>query len=203
MTFQVITGSGHCGTMWLAAVMDSIPGQSWAHEDRTRYTGLPWHVADTYSPDDRVFDSYWQSIRRRMLGYGVVGDANSWPPESLPAVCEVIPIDRVIYLTRDKERQAYSLLTKSPVWSNPPYPTVCHEKLRLYSRISCLPEDADLLVQANDFMPDWLRGRGLTVDVYGLEELTTDYYKFKELTGLTDGEFDLWRIRNINQKVFA
>jgi hypothetical protein len=189
--------------MWLASVLDSVPGQSWTHESRTVWTGKPWQVLDGLPVDSHVFDSYWHDVRRRMLACDIVGDSNSWPPELLPAVDGIIPIDRVIYLTRNKERQAHSLMTKSPVWSNPPYPAVAHERLKLYGRISGLPVDTDLLVQANDFMPDWLRSKGLTVDVYSLEELTTDHTKLRELAPLTDVELVGWQQQNINRKVFG
>lgn len=209
MGFQVIAGSGHCGTMWLSRVLDSLPGQEWWHEGRHGITGVPWSIADAYPPDGELFSGYWWFVRRRMNeleelgGSNVLGDANSWPPELLPAVNKVMPIERVIYLTRDKEKQLYSLLHKSPIWSNPPYTGVAQKRLELYAQMSGRPLDVGLLVDVNDFMPVWLRRQGLTVDVYGLEDLTTDYATFKELTGLPDGQFDLWRNRNINQKVFA
>jgi hypothetical protein len=203
MGFQAIAGSGHCGTMWLAQVLNCVPGQWWGHEIRTKATVLSWPAADAYPPDSEVFDYYWKVIRQEMGRYAVVGDSNSWSPELLPAVNKVIPIERVIYLTRDKESQLYSLLHKSPVWSNPPYSGVAQKRLELYGRIAGRPLDVGLLVDANDFMPDWLRQQGLTVDVYSLESLTTDYQAFKELTKLPDGQFDIWRHRRVNQKVFA
>lgn len=203
MGYQVIASSGHCGTMWLSRVLDSIPGQEWWHEGRYETTGLFWTAADAYPPDSELFDDYWNCVRWRLRDFDILGDSNSWPPELLPAVNKVMPIERVIYLTRDKERQLYSLLHKSPVWSNPPYSGVAQKRLELYAQMLGRPLDVGLLVEANDFMPGWLRGQGLTVDVYSLEDLTTDYPTFKELTGLSDGQFDTWRKRNINQKVFT
>jgi hypothetical protein len=190
--------------MWLASVLDSVPGQSWTHEHRTAFTGTPWQTADSFPPDAHIFDSYWHSIRMKLVsGWEVVGDSNSWPPEMLPAVNELMPIGRVIYLIRDKGKQFKSLMTKSPVWANPPYPAVAHERLKVYGRISGEPAEEGLLVKANDFIPDWLRSHGLTVDVYSLEELTTDHTLLAELAPLTDAELVSWQGRNINQKVFA
>lgn len=218
MSFQVIAGSGHCGTMWLAAVLDSVPGQDWHHELRTTLTGMPWQEADAYAPDDPCFDGYWRRIREIQDVHGIVGDSNSWPPYILGVVNRIMPIDRVIYLTRDKEKQLRSLSTQSPVLSAAEWHPAAERKAHLYW--TCLTWNDDphpdewnswtreekmkLLVDANDFMPDWLRDSyGLTVDVYSLEELTTDIDKLRELAPLTDAELQAWQLRDINRKVPA
>jgi hypothetical protein len=200
--FEVITGSGHCGTMWLAAVLDAVPGRSWTHEARRTIAGLSWVEATTYPVDSPMFDSYWHSIRRRMIDYDIVGDSNSWPPESLPDVAEVTDIGRVIYLTRDKEAQLHSLLTASRVWSAPKLGEAALERLAMYATISGREPSIELLVEANDFMPDWLRGFGFNVDVYGLEELTTDVDKLAELAPLSSEVLRAFQGNKINQKVF-
>lgn len=199
--FDVIAGSGHCGTKWLATVLNSVPGATWHHEMRTEITRLPWYVLDLYEPDDAIFSSYWTFIRQQP---GSGGDANSWPPELLPAVNEVVPIRRIIYLTRDKDKQLHSLQTKSPVWSGAISSKAASHKLGLYAEISGLPRDARLLVEANDFMPGWLRSMGLHVDTYSLEDITTSLAVLKELApSLTGVELAAWQQKKINQKVFA
>jgi hypothetical protein len=204
-SFHVIAGSGHCGTLWLSTVLNSLPNQTWMHEHRTAVTKLAWQKADRYQPDNPVFSAYWLSVRGMLANSGmdIIGDGKSWAMEHLPAVNNIVSIDRVIYLTQDKEKQLHSLVNRSPVWSRPPYPAVAARRLELYAEISGRPPSVNLLVEANDFMPDWLRSKGLTVDVYSLEDLTTNYETFIELTGLPVDDFDLWRDKNINQKVFA
>ncbi|HSH41400.1 MAG TPA: hypothetical protein VK973_04670, partial [Arenicellales bacterium] len=94
--------------------MDSAPGQHWYHELRTTKTGLPWQRADEYAPDDPVFDHYWKQISNFVAAYGHIGDSNSWPPESLPYIHQrIMPIERVIYLTRDKDKQLHSIMNHS------------------------------------------------------------------------------------------
>lgn len=203
MSFQVIAGSGHCGTMWLARVLDSVPGQRWHHELRTEAVGLPWQQADILSPRRLLFTPYWSQLEKEMGQYEVVGDSNSWPPESLPTVDAIMPIDRVIYLTRDKDDQFYSIMNHSPVWRGPEWSAAAHRRLDLYAEISGRPRDVRLLVEANDFMPDWLRDYGLTVDVYSLEELTTDIDRLRELAPLSDAALVAWQKRDINRKVAA
>lgn len=200
MTFEVIAGSGHCGTMWLARVLDSVPGQTWHHELRGTVTGRPWWVDDRFPPDVPVFNAYWRRVKAAAAA-GQFGDANSWPPESLPDVNQVLPIDRVIYLTRDKRAQHYSLMMNSPVWNGMVKSQAAKARLKLYTEITGRPRDTWLLVEANDFMPVWLREHGLQVDVYSLEELTTDLDALRELAPLPDEELRAWQKKKINSKM--
>jgi hypothetical protein len=63
-------------------------------------------------------------------------------------------------------------------------------------------EKLSVLVAANEFMPDWLRDDGLTVDVYSLEELTRDIGLLRELAPeLDDTTLLAWQRRDINRKV--
>lgn len=199
--FEVIAGSGHCGTMWLSKVLDSVPGLNWHHEYRTTATGWPWWVADLHPPHAAGFAPYWDYAREMAASH--FGDSNSWPPESLPAVNDILHIDRVIYLTRDKEAQLHSIMTTSPIWSKAPYSAAAHARLDLYADISGLPRGVELLVKANDFMPDWLRGFGLNVEVYSLEDLTTNVETLRRLAPLADDELIAWQGQKINQKVYA
>ena len=200
--FEVIAGSGHCGTMWLSQVLDGIPGRNWFHEKKTDIVSMPWYVADLNAPDSPLFEHYW-TYAQSWLDAGHFGDSNSWPPEMLPAVHDVMPIDRVIYLTRDKADQLHSLTTKSPVWSKALYTVAATRRLDLYAEISGMEKDVSLLVEANDFMPGWLRDNGLYVEVYSLEELTTDIRPLRELAPLAEADLLAWQNKKINQKVLA
>lgn len=213
MGFQVVASSGHCGTMWLAHVLNHVPGQSWSHEERSRATGgLPWQTLDRHLPSDLIFVPYWQSIRDRLENFEVVGDSNGWPPEMLPAVNQVVPIERVIYLTRNPEAQLESLLTASPVWSvwragnREPAPVVAVDRLARYRDIARAvegephPLSPRLLVEANRFMPTWLELMGLEVVVYAMEDLTTDFTLLRELAPLTDVELVALQQQRMNSK---
>lgn len=210
-TFSVIAGSGHCGTTWLASVLDSQLGVTWYHQFRGEMADKPWVVLDLKRPDDPLFNQYWRWIKGE-LHIGPVGDANSWPPHLLPVVNEVVPIGRVIYMTRNGIQQLHSIVTTSPPFMNGQMPEAALVKLRALYDIA--PEVSDkpyeewshfektcLVVQANSFMPDWLREKGLTVDVYNLDELTTDLDKLRELApGLDDDQLEQWQQTDINRK---
>ena len=209
--FSVIASSGHCGTKWLAAVLDSQPGSTWYHHFRHEMTNAPWELLDLRHPTDPFFEPYWRWIRGELV-HNDVGDANSWPPHLILKVNEHQPIDRIIYLTRNGIQQLNSLLTTSPAFMRDPMPEAAQVKLRSlgeiggYGEIINWPQFAQLclLVAANYFMPDWLRGRGLNVLVYSLEELTTDVNKLKELApGLTKKQLKEWQKQDINRKVMG
>ena len=207
-SFDVIAGSGHCGSKWLSNVLDSQPGVSFYHHFRETMTGKPWEVLDTRQPNDPIFHQYWRWMRGE-LGCGDVGDANSWPPHLLLEVNAVQPIGRVIYLTRNKLKQLYSLFTTSPSLQREPMPPAAEIKLRTLSEIGDYGSIDDwprfdmicLMVAANDFMPVWLRSNGLTVDVYSLEELTADLDKLRELAPLLDdARLEKWQRTDVNKK---
>ncbi len=209
--FSVIASSGHAGTSWLATVLDDQPDTTWYQHFREEMTDKPWEVLDLLSPDDGIFNNYWRWIRGE-LNLGDVGDANSWPPHLLLAVNEVVPIDRVIYLTRNGVQQLNSLTTTSPALKRDPLPEAAEAKLAaLYDIAPFVPDKPYgqwtrfghlcLMVAANEFMPTYLRLHGLTVDVYSLEELTTNLDTLRELApGLDDATLEKWQKKDINRK---
>lgn len=209
--FSVIAGSGHCGSTWLASVLDSQLGVTWYHHFREEMTGAPWELLDLRSPGDPFLHQYWRWIRGE-LHHSDVGDANSWPPHLLPDVNEVHPIRRVIYLTRNGIQQLHSLATTSPAFMRDPMPKAAQVKLKtLYDIAPKVPskpyqewtnfEKLCLMILANGFMPDWLRENGLCVDVYSLEELTNDIDKLRELApSLDDARLKQWQKTDINRK---
>lgn len=212
--FNVIAASGHCGTTWLAKVLDSQPGVTWYHHFREEMTGESWEVLDLKSPDDKMYDQYWRWVKGHLM-QGDVGDSNSWPPHLLPAVDRKMPIQRVIYLTRNKVQQLNSLITTSPAYNKGPlHPLSSAAKAKLKILFDIAPEVPKkefylmehyeklcLMVAANDFMPDWLRQHGLAVDVYSLEELTKDVDVLAQLApGLDEETLTRWQRKDINRK---
>lgn len=207
-SFNIIAGSGHCGTKWLAAVLDSQPGVTFHHQYLTEMTGAPWELTDIRPPDDPFFQQYWRWIRGE-LHQGDTGDANSWPPHRIPLVNEVHPIGWVIYLVRNGVQQLNSFLTTSPAFSRIPLPKAASEKFAALAEIGgygpidnwSVFKKLCLTIAANDFMPDWLASYGILVDIYSLEELTTDVSVLQELAPMVDvDEYENWQRKDINQK---
>ena len=210
--FSVITGSGHCGTTWLATVLNEGTDTTWFHHLREDLLDKPWQELDRYAPGHKTYNRYWSWIESEAQ-YGSVGDANSWPPYMLPQVNEKYPIDRVIYLTRNGVQQLYSLTTKSPMLSKDPLPEAAEAKLKALYDIGTSNsamrldqatrwEKLCIMVAANDFVPPWLIVQGLPVEVYSLDDLITDTDLLKELApNLTRTAIKKWQKTDLNRKV--
>lgn len=207
-TFNLIASVGHCGTMWLSRVLNAGTDARWFHELRL-HRGGPWLDTLRYGPGDRQYDAYWKHVRRH-LWEGDVGDANSWPPVLLLDVNEVQAIDRVIYLRRNPIQQVHSLATRSYVWSREKRPTIIFDYINGLYQASPLEqqwpfsawEKVCFLVASNYFMPDWLRQRGLPVETYTLETLTTDTAALMQLApNLLYDEARRWQQWDVNRKV--
>lgn len=198
--FLVIAGSGHCGTKWLATVLNERPEEVWYHELRSQITKLSWDQLDLYYPNDPIFGRYWAFITKQRLS---VGDANSWPPHILPHVNSIYHIDLVYYLVRNEIQQLYSLMNYSPVINLPDWSGVLYKKLeRLYQLYPNPNKSFDemsrfeklcLMVAANHFMPDYLRARNLEVIKLSLDELVSDPLSVKRLVP----EFSLGQIEKL------
>jgi hypothetical protein len=213
--FKVIAGSGHCGTTWLAHVLDTRTDEVWYHDLRSEMVHIlsaPWTFLDLKQPDDMFFENYWRWIAGELVQQNV-GDSNSWPPHLLPAVNKRMPIKQVIYLTRNGVQQLNSLATKSPPLSKNPLPKAAEIKLRKLRELAPQVPDKPwdqwarfeklcLMVLANDFMPDWLRNQGFVVDVYSLNTLTEDVEALSELVPhLSEEELVECQKTDINRKV--
>ncbi len=188
--FSVITGSGHCGSKWLATVLGSQSGITWHHHLGYEKIALQWQVADLLAPDNEVYSIYWSQLEHE-LSSGDVGDANSWPPHLLIEVNKVFPIDHVIYMTRHGVQQLYSIM-RSSVMRRQMFPKGAAVKLRsLYELMPNKPKEPYeewgrfkqlcLMIAANDFMPAVLRAGGLKVSDYSLDDLILDAKLVKEL----------------------
>ena len=215
--FSIITGSGHCGTVWLSTVLNEGTDTTWHHHLRDELTDQPWWNLDHLTLENLIYNRYWSWIESEAQ-HGSVGDANSWPPYMLPAVNERFKIDRIIYLTRNGVQQLHSLTTKSPALSQSPLPEAAEAKLAaLYDAAVHVNkpysewtrwERLCLMVAANDFMPLWLAGQGLPVEVCSLDDLIvvkgrhTDTDLLKELApNLTKTKLKKWQKTDLNRKV--
>ncbi len=188
--FSIITGSGHCGSLWLATMLGSQKDVTWHHHLSYTATNLQWQVADLLSPADKAYDVYWNQIEHELRS-GDVGDANSWPPHLLLNVNIVYPIDHVIYMTRNGVSQLYSIM-RSSVLRRQTLPKGAEVKLRsLYDIMPDKPEEPYgewsrfkklcLMIAANKFMPDYLRTGGLKVSDYSLDNLILDAKLVKKI----------------------
>jgi hypothetical protein len=185
--YWLIVGAGHCGTAWLAHVLDTAaPNLTFYHELKRAKVGMNWVRCTQYEERHGVnkpkYDGYWHKIRSQME-HGDVGDANAWLPLRVPEVNAAIPVSRVIYLVRHGISQLHSLATTSLVWSDPDDNRWAYDTLLAhYHEIAGGPEpdwkrwtDWEKLCffwTTNVFMPEWLRGQGLNVEVTRFEDLT-------------------------------
>lgn len=209
--FEVIASSGHCGTKWLAQVLDAGTDSKWYHELRLEMCGS-WVESMGYGLYHKFHKKYWIVLPALIARhYYHMGDSNSWPPFRLPEINQFQFIDRVIYLTRNPILQLHSLATRSYVWRQEHWPPGAILYLEQFHKIGGYErplsdmtrwEKLCILVAANQFMPAWLYEQGLTVYQTSLEELTTDVNALMALAPkLTEGEARAWQQRDINRKV--
>lgn len=204
-----VVSIGHCGTRWLAEVLDAQSGMAFYHELKHRVTGIPWHESleyeERHGAHGERFDAYWQTFEEDRDVYDVVGDSNSWVPTNVPA-----DPDRIIYLVRHGVSQIHSLYTQSGVWSGVPLDHFALDGyLRKYWVLAGKPgkpwpewgrwERICLLWVSNGIMPMRFMEQGRTVDVYRFEDLTQGH-ALRQL-GLSHDEMVRWRERDINRKV--
>ena len=79
--FFLVTGIGHCGTAWLATVLDRPDDNMICyHEHKNAVTGLNWKASLMHEFEhglDGRFEAYWQFMRQQMRRFQVVGDSNA------------------------------------------------------------------------------------------------------------------------------
>jgi len=208
---KLIVGSGHCGTKWLAGVLNAQPGVRFYHELRPTITQTAWFRLAEYPPDAPVYHGYWGRIWRE-LDDGEVGDANSWVPWQIPAVSKLIKVE-IVYLVRNGIQQLHSLSTCSGVWRTHPLDSFAFDVwLREMWRAIGEPdppydewdrwERLCLLVKANGRMPAWLQAQGLDVTTVRLEDLVTDAEALHQLAPhLDEQQLREWQERDVNRKV--
>lgn len=223
--FWLIASIGHGGTKWLAEVLDSRPDTTATHELKQISSGMAWERAAKYErrngPGSAKYRPYFDAITR--VQTPIAADANSWIPWLIPAVHEIQPISRVIYLVRHGVSQLNSLMNYSQTWLTAGLDDyILGDYLRPFTKlvlseisfVEISRENSDdwnkwtreerfcLLWASCGFMPDYLRSKGLKVDVYRLEDLTRQRHILSELLPDADGRtLDTWQRKDINRKV--
>lgn len=209
--FTVIAGSGHCGTKWLATVLNEQKHMTCYHELRQAMVKMAWPAAAKHPPASDIYQDYYRKLMRE-LAVGEVGDANSWAPFELPLLHQRVLIQQVIYLVRNGIQQLHSLMTQSAVWKKSKLTDYAYNNwLRQFWHISGKPfkpyeewtrfERLCLLVRANADAPEWLNAHNLPVKVVRLEDLTTDVERLSALVKLPEIELEEWQALDINRKV--
>jgi hypothetical protein len=209
-TLILIAGSGHCGTRWLASVLDAQPGVTFYHELRPKMTQTAWFTLADKAPSDQVYGEYWEHIREGLEQVNI-GDANSWAPWQLPDVARIANV-KVLYLVRNGIQQLYSLSMCSDVWRAHPFSMPAYNVwLRaLWQAMNTPGPDYDdlsrwerlcLLVQANAIMPVQL-AQQMELELVRLEDLTTDVDVLQAIApGLSRETCREWQAKDINRKV--
>lgn len=213
--FWLVAGAGHCGTQWLSRVVDAVPGWKGYHELRHSLVGMAWHNSAGFPADVDIHSEYWDKMKEELQQDNIL-DSNSWAPFEIPLVNAIRHVDRVIYLVRNGIQQLHSLKNKSHVWAKQPRDSYAYDVwLRQWWRVGnpgqLWPrENYDrmtrferlcVFIQAHTFAPDWLRAKGLPVEVYRLEDLTTDVDVLQQVANLPAEVLRGWQRADINRKV--
>lgn len=109
----LVTGSGHCGTAWLAHVLDhQDQGVYSIHEGVKVWTKQPWKEAVLHYLDhgvDSYFDLYFNRLSQAVHDFSYVVDSHSWIPTAVPEVQQKVHVTRVIHLVRNGLKNVASL----------------------------------------------------------------------------------------------
>lgn len=110
--FVLATGSGHCGTKWLATVLHR-PEDRMAcyHEQKAAMANGQWHAAlehEFHHGVDEAYAAYFAFIDQQRALYDVVGDSGSWTMRLVPDVAARTPVDHVVYLVRNGIQTVHS-----------------------------------------------------------------------------------------------
>ncbi len=110
--FILITGIGHCGTKWLATVLNSFDKEvKFYHEYKLTVTGLKWDEALEYELQKglgAIFIPYFDFMEELLTFCKIVGDSNSWTMLMIPEIHKRIKVDLVIYLVRNGIQNVHS-----------------------------------------------------------------------------------------------
>lgn len=202
------TGLGHCGTAWLANVLD-YPAQGLLsiHEAVKGWVGKPWkegvlhylaHGIDSY------FDPYFEKLRSSLEAYPFVVDSHSWIPTAIPKVDARIQVFMVIHLIRNGLRNVASLYQTyqgaEALWAD----RVIQREL---GEVNPQLLDGTLSWEwwchwwaANQDTVNWMRRQGLRVVTLRLEALTEDLGVLSGLLRSFNVNVDLAELRE-EQKI--
>lgn len=223
--FVIIGGIGHCGTKWLAQLLDQqAQGVLFYHEYKLSMSPKSWDDWLEMEHEQPLamaeyLELYVEAMQGQMRKYRIVGDANSWVPLSIPNVHQHIRVDRIVYLVRNGIPQLNSIWYRSQFGRRPVDSWMFVNYMRRYWVLAgksykerwadwTQREKACLWWATNAFMPDWLKTQlpETQIDTYRLEDLTGD---IQMLTGLvrsfgleiTQDELIAYQGKDVNRKI--
>ena len=223
--FVIVGGIGHCGTKWLAQLLDrQDQGVIFYHQYKYTLTALSWDSWLIMKHEQPLamaeyLEPYCELMQGQMRKYRVVGDAISWMPLSIPDIDKAIHIDRIVYLVRNGIPQLNSIWHRSQFGRNPPDSWMFTDYMKRYWGLMGRPykkkwnnwtqwEKACLWWATNAFMPGWLKMQlpEAQIDVYRLEDLVGDVSTLTSLVqtfGLEIPEGDLiaYQGKDVNRKI--
>lgn len=185
----------HAGSVWFAWAFTSEQHGIKIENERLSgwFTGN-WvdKVQGMLTGDMRPFANYFDKVREQFDCYNVYCDFNSWAPFSIPAVAQQVPVSRVIVIMRNGIQQLYSLTSASYMWTRV---TDDHWLVATYLRHlwevggakgkpweqRTLWEKKCEMWASTIGLIDWMKKQGLPVEIYRLEDLTTDVELFRRL----------------------
>jgi len=191
-----IIGIGtHAGSVWFAwAFTSEEHGVKIENERLSGWFTGNWvdKVQGMLVGDMRPFANYFIKVYEQLDCYNVYCDFNSWAPVSVPAVAQATPVSRVIVIIRNGIQQLYSLTSASYMWTRV---TDDHWLVATYLRHlwevggaegkpweeRTLWEKKCEMWTSTIRLIDWMREQGLPVEVYRLEDITTDMTVFRNL----------------------
>lgn len=229
-----IIGIGtHAGSVWLANLLSAPEcGVLFENEQLTHLVGsrhwseylrlqLNHKLGHGIGDDNPTFEPYFEAVRKKLKAYRVYGDFNSWSPPFIPAVCQALPVTRIIGIMRHGIQQLYSL-SNSYIWTRvtDKHPLVAGHLQHLWETSGShgkpweertLWEKKCEMWASTVHLFDWLKDdRGLPLEVHRLEMLTTylDYLKCLMYSFAPDRHIDdVWLLKkmkeDINRKVWV
>ncbi len=186
--FFLIAGIGHCGTKWLAHVLNHPhQGMICWHEKKAEAVPFDWLTCLAYELEigiDATFDRYWSFLRRATTNYELVGDSHSWSTDMIPEVARRWEISRVVFLVRNGIQNVHSfhIHNKNVARAQWAYRGHLRRSWELLGQPDRARKDCSnwanwcLLWQTNLLMPEWL-GEKLgqhKVSVLRLEDLLSN-----------------------------
>lgn len=223
--FVLIAGIGHCGTKWLAQLLDrQDQGVLFYHQYKYTMAAMSW---DSWLEMEHerplamaeYLEAYCGHMQGQMGKYRVVGDAISWMPLGIPDIDRAIPIGRVVYVIRNGIPQLNSIWHRSQFGWRPSDSWMFANYMKRYWDLMGRPhekkwnnwtqwEKTCLWWATNAFMPGWLKRQlpETQIDVYRLEDLVED---IRVLTGLVQSfgleilqdELITYQGKDINRKI--
>ena len=215
--FALVCGLGHCGTKWLATVLDRPEQGVRFYHERKMESGVAWWdamLAEAEQFHQPYHDMYFCSMKNALGGCRWAGDANSWDVTQVAQLREFFPVKRVVVLLRDGILQLRSFGLKKV--------GLTHERLDLYARrhweMSGRPfGDFDEMSMWEKMCVWWALFPGIVdhisaelpdvqFDVFRLEDLTGDLDTLRALVAsfgleIEDNELEQWQRTDIHRHV--